>query len=247
MITRRSLSTALLAAVAVFGFTGKADAGLLQVTISQTGFGLSPITVIDNTPQDLSPMTNLIVTTNLVLVGGNFGSFTFTLIVDSVHPGTATLARVTLQAIGTRANTANLNPLVFDAFQDDFAFPGTSGATVNVESRISASEIELPVTNNVMAVNSIDGVNMGTQTVNAPSGSPPPLIFSHLRGPLYDLRSVSTINLANAGDFNYSTQILVNPGGEVVIPEPASVALLLGGMPVVLGCYWRQRRRKQAA
>src|SRR5262249_18301254 len=61
--------------LALLGAPGAAKAGLLQVTISQSGAAGSPVTVIDTDMDDV------------IVTNGSLGSFTYSIIVTSVHPG----------------------------------------------------------------------------------------------------------------------------------------------------------------
>jgi hypothetical protein len=244
MVTRRILAPALVgcAALALLILPAQARAGLLTVTISETGAAGSPITIVDGGTGDLDGIVNNSILASSA-VSGNMGSFSWFLTASSNNPGNAAIGTLSLNPNTTRLDGANSNPLLVTASQTGFSLPGGASTVVKFTSTLAVSGITGNLTDSVGLASMIDATSTPPQSVTAPSGTDVKSL-TYVRGATYSLSTTSTDNLLSINDNAvYSATLTVASA----IPAPGGLVLLLTGAPLVVGSYLRRRQKVAVA
>jgi len=239
-----------LALVALSGLmANRADAGSIELSVDLNGVVIfGPIASVSPDRQIVLTQAQLN-TINATLSGDGSNYRVTSLSAGSNFNGGATaFLQITAQVavLGTAGSTAN--PLSFDATQSGFLSPtGMNGTIRNAEGGSNSSN----ATGTVAYTGDFQGANSPTlSSTLGTSGS-----FSTSNGPTtigggvppggYELSSHVVVNMGNVltstAGVTGTTTVMAN-----AIPEPATVVMLLTGLPVPLVFMGWLRRRKAA-
>lgn len=230
-ISKRLLALATLAVV-LLGTTQSASANLTLYLQEDAG----PIVQVATNPTNFDPLG--------VSFSGNFGSFAVS-VQGGASFNSATqsgLLNSTTSVTNTTGTTATLHLWVS---QDSYTLP--PGTPLAVESGLGGSLLAgtLALNDIFQAYADSGNAQLGMSFTNGPqTATPTGSTFDtgsafgtfDRTGP-YSLTSVANITLSGGGIANYSSQVNVTP-----VPEPATVALALTGLPT-LGLFWLRRWR----
>jgi len=237
-----------------------ASAGTLEVDLT---VGAQFIPILDDGPLDTNTVDPNTITVNTqalnaLLVAGSHGNLTFSSLgVNSNNPGAPTGA--TLIQDGTALVSAGTVTFSLVAFQTDFFIP--SGNNGTMQSSASTTFTKTSTGDNTMFTSYFSGDNSGTVATGlasptlaflAPntntnmsySDDAPVTPLGTISGP-YGIVNQFTVTLSGStskvgkDQFTGSTVINATP----VVPEPASVVMMMSAFPIAFGLVRRYRRR----
>jgi len=224
-------------AVALFATSARAT---FELRISNPEAGAT-VTILDGGVGDLNPLTGAIT------FAGTVGNFTFQVTSSATKPvlGSAGSPEMDLHVfIAAPVGGVGVQTLVISASDIGFQ-PIVPGWHVNYtanDSSLANALISTSVTAYAASSNlnfDTSGVNTGAIAGFPGSGGAASFLAGGTTAP-YSLTVVDTIK-TNPGLLFISDDALLTP-----LPEPASIAMLVAGVPV-LGLLWARRRKAKVA
>jgi hypothetical protein len=226
--------------------TSEARAGNVTLTLSWTGGTTGAIDFTSPFAQLGSTADSLTIDTTVLnaFLGGNGSNLQFsTLSADSNNPGSAVGAvlRETGNVIISGAGGDNTISIV--ASQDGFMSPSGSGALLQASSANFTGTILSTQDSSV----ALDGTTTSSPTFTGSGGFDTHAVAASGNAAGYTLTSTSNITLSglvtNSSD-QFSNKAVFTAAA---IPEPASIIMMLTGMPLPLVVLGLLRRRRAAA
>jgi len=213
-------------------------------------------TLVVTIQETAGPGSHAAINVPVMTIGGQFvatftgsvGAFVLeSLTVTSNSPtgfGQAMLQDISLS---TRNTTQQSATLVITVSDNTFTFPGAPNSTLMLDSNLASSSVVggrvggNPVTGSGTFVSTLDGTSTNPLTLNAAGQIDTSTPATRGPGASYTLSNSLTVVLGGSGTGQFTGTTTAS-----VVPEPATIATVIAGLPVLGLMAWRRRRKTQA-
>jgi len=235
-----------VAGIALLGSTPSAHATL---TLKASEDGGSFTTFVDNGPLDLDPATGVLQLANNTI----FGDFTVNGSISTSNSPGGSLAQLISDSLSVTNNTGASHSVNLQISDTDYGGPNppvlsaSAGGTFNVASPATSV---LGSTAHALAfvdfTNSLFGMQHTVQDFSFTAGNLPLDSYANTVGPT-TVGSGSPYSMTVQLIYTLAGHNILSSRGDSItataVPEPATLAMVLAGLPLVGFVAWRRRRK----
>jgi hypothetical protein len=161
--------------------------------------------------------------------------------VSSNSPGSAVQGELKFSALDVISTSGNRHQIIIDMQDDTFTNPGAAGDTMTLKNSLTVvSDAAGAGGDNLLVFSKGDGVRTDSARYDSTRNATPfaqSTSIDFVRGTPYTLFQEVSLGLSAGGDITLQTD------AAAFVPAPASLVLLLSGVPFGLGGCWLTRRR----